>query len=475
VGELSSWSKDLTVEIAGQDVINHTGAAALRIIADRSGLTGGLSRALARCGFVPVHDRGRVLADAAVLIADGGRVLSDLAMLRDQGELFGPVASDPTLWRALNEIGDTQRRRIARVRAKTREHVWSLITQRHGGIPPSPVADRDLGKTIVIRIDASLVTAHSEKQLAAGTYKGTFGHHPLEAWCDNTGESLTVLLRKGSAGSNTVSDHITVLTEAIAQLPARYRRDLLITVDGAGASHGLVDHITALNASPWRTVHYSIGWELGARERAAITRIPAPAWGAVLDTEGNPRDPGEAGVAELTAVLRQGPGGDQLAGWPQDMRIIVRREKPHPGAQLSLFEEADGWRYQLLATNTPTNNAQFLEARHRPHARVEDSIRTGKQTGLGHLPSSAIEINRAWCLAAGIACDLLCWLRLLCLDGPLTTAEPKTLRYRLLHTAARIIHGQRKRKIRIPATWPWAQQLADCLLAALALPPPTQR
>jgi hypothetical protein len=142
-------------------------------------------------------------------------------------------------------------------------------------------------------------------------------------------------------------------------------------------------------------VHYSIGWELGVRERAAITRIPARAWGAVLDTEGNSRDPGEAGVAELTAVLRQGPGGDQLAGWPQDMRIIVRREKPHPGAQLSLFEEADGWRYQLLATNTPTNNAQFLEARHRPHARVEDSIRTGKQTGLGHLPSSAIEINRA--------------------------------------------------------------------------------
>jgi hypothetical protein len=106
---------------------------------------------------------------------------------------------------------------------------------------------------------------------------------------------------------------------------------------------------------------------------------------------------------------------------------------------------------------------------------VEDSIRTGKQTGLGHLPSASIEINRAWCLAAGIACDLLCWLRLLCLDGPLARAEPKTLRYRILHTAARIVHGQRKRKIRIPKTWPWAQELADCLLAALALPPPTPR
>lgn len=170
--------KDLTVEIAGHDVINHVGSAALRIIADRTGLAVGLSWALARSGFVPVHDRGGILADTAVLIADGGRVLSDLATLRDQAELFGPVASDPTLWRALSEIGTPQRRRIARARARTREHVWSLIAQRHGRIPPSRVADTDLGTTIVICMDASLVTAHSDKELAAGTYKGTWGHHP---------------------------------------------------------------------------------------------------------------------------------------------------------------------------------------------------------------------------------------------------------------------------------------------------------
>jgi hypothetical protein len=177
-------------------------------------------------------------------------------------------------------------------------------------------------------------------------------------------------------------------------------------------------------------------------------------------------------VVELTALLREGPAGDQLANWPKGMRIIARREKPHPGAQLSLFEQLDGWRYQLLATNTPGKTAQFLEARHRPHARVEDNIRTGKQTGMGHLPCSSIDRNQAWCLAAAMACDLLCWLRLLCLDGPLASAEPKTLRYRLLHTAARIVRGQRKRKLRIPATWPWAPQLQTCLLAALALPPP---
>jgi DDE family transposase len=201
----TGWSRDLSVDIAGRDVINHAGAAALRLVTDRTGLTAGLSRALARRDFLPVHDRGRVLADTAVLIADGGRVLSDLATLREQGELYGPIASDPTLWRALDEIGEPQRRKIARARAKTREHVWSLIAQRHGRIPPSRVADRDLGKTIVVRVDASLVISHSDKELAAGTYKGSFGHHPLMAWCDNTGESLSLLLRTGSAGSNTVA------------------------------------------------------------------------------------------------------------------------------------------------------------------------------------------------------------------------------------------------------------------------------
>jgi hypothetical protein len=202
-----------------------------------------------------------------------------------------------------------------------------------------------LGKTIVIRMDASLVIAHSDKQLAAGTYKGTWGHHPLEAWCDNTGESLALLLRKGSAGSNTNTDHITVLDEAITQIPARYRRDLLITLDGAGASHGLVDHITTLDASLWRRVHYSIGWELGAQERTAIDLVPASAWAAVLDPDGQPRNLDEAGVVEVTTLLREGPGGDQLARWPADMRIICRREKPDPGAQLSLFEASDGWRW----------------------------------------------------------------------------------------------------------------------------------
>jgi Transposase DDE domain group 1 len=291
VVDRTSWSKDLTVEIAGDDVINHAGAAALRSIADRSGLTGGLSRALARRGFVPIHDRGRVLADAAVLIADGGRVLSDFATLRDQAQLYGPVASDPTLWRTLDEIGEPQRRGIARARARTREHVWSLIEKRHGRIPPSRVADTDLGETIVIRMDATLVSAHSDKQLAAGTFKGTFGHHPLTAWCDNTFESLALKLRSGSAGSNTVSDHMEVLDEAITQIPARYRRDLLVTVDGAGASHAW--STTSARSTPGRgiacTTPSAGSWVGGNAKPSAAS--PSPPGALSLTPRASPATP----------------------------------------------------------------------------------------------------------------------------------------------------------------------------------------
>jgi hypothetical protein len=170
VHELTGWSKDLTVEVAGRGVVAHTGSVALRALADRTGLTAALSAALTRRGFTPVHDRGRVLADTAVMIADGGRVMSDLAVLRDQGELFGPVASDPTLWRTLGGIGALQRDKLAAARARTRRHVWDQSVARHGAIPASVVADRDLGKTIVIRLDATLVIAHSDKDLAAGTF-----------------------------------------------------------------------------------------------------------------------------------------------------------------------------------------------------------------------------------------------------------------------------------------------------------------
>lgn len=242
--DFTGWSRDLNVEVAGRGVVSHAGSVALRALADRTGLTGAASTALRVPGFVPVHDRGRVLTDTAVMIADGGRVLSDLAVLRDQGELFGPVASDPTLWRTLDGVDGLRRDRLAGARARVRRGVWAQIIARHGSIPVSRVADRDLGRTVVIRLDVTLVIAHSDKEAAAGTFKGTWGHHPLTAWCDNTGENLAVKLRTGSAGSNTVTDHIEVLTAAITQIPDPARRDLLVTCDGAGATKDLLKHIT---------------------------------------------------------------------------------------------------------------------------------------------------------------------------------------------------------------------------------------
>jgi hypothetical protein len=470
----SAWSKDLTVDVDGHGVVSHTGSAALRLIADNTGLTAGLSRGLVRRGFTPMHDRGRVLGDLAVCIADGGRVLSDLATLRDQPELYGPVASDPTAWRTLEAIGERERAHIAAARAKTRRRVWALIADRLGRIPPSKVADVDLGTTVVIRMDATIQIAHSDKQGAAGTFKGTYGHHPLGAWCDNTGEALALLLRPGNAGSNTGADHLTVLGEAIAQIPDPHRRDLLITVDGAGATLELIRHITGLNSVHGRRVHYSVGFDLDHRARTAIGLVDEDDWQHVWDRDGTPRElDGEhgAGVVELTGLLRTSHGGDELENWPPDMRILCRRERPSAGAQLCALEEADGWRYQLVATNTGGRQLDFLEARHRAHARVEDRVRTGKATGLDHLPSTSMAINAAWCLAAMIATDLLCWFRLLCLEDALAQAEPKTLRYRLLHTAARIVRGQRKRKIKIPETWPWARELAAAFVLAFALTP----
>jgi hypothetical protein len=210
-------------------------------------------------------------------------------------------------------------------------------------------------------------------------------------------------------------------------------------------------------------VEYSIGWSIGEAERVAITGLPSSAWSPALTADGDVRD--GAQVAELTGLLH-------LTGWPAGMRIIVRRERPHPGAQLSLFEEQDGWRYTAFVTNTAVGALQWLEARHRAHARVEDRIRCAKDTGLRRLPSREFAINQAWCAAAAIAADLIAWLQILVLDGDLAQAEPKRLRYRILHTAARLVRGQRRRRLRIPATWPWATQITAAFDRIAAIPAP---
>jgi hypothetical protein len=455
----TAWSKDLRITADGTGVVSHVGAALLRMLADRAGLTAALSGALARTGWRPGHDRGRVLVDLAVMIADGGEAICDIDVLRHQGEVFGPVASDTTVWRALDEIDETRLRRIARARARVRARLWQLS----GGPSPARAAGRDIGeRVVVLDVDSTIVLAHSDKESAAATYKHTFGFHPMLVTCDNTGELLAVRLRPGNAGANTAADHLEVLADAIAQIPAPHRRHLLIRGDSAAATHAVTDWLTAQNTSR-RRVEYSLGWSIGEPERAAITALPTAGWSPALAADGGVRD--GAQVAELTGLL-------SLPGWPAGMRVIVRRERPHPGAQLSLFEERDGWRYTAFVTNTRAGALQWLEARHRAHARVEDRIRCAKDTGLRRLPSREFAINQAWCIAAAIAADLIAWLQIHALDGDLAKAEPKRLRYRVLHTAARLTRGQRRRRLRIPSTWPWAEQIIAAFTRIAAIPAP---
>jgi hypothetical protein len=302
-------------------------------------------------------------------------------------------------------------RRIEAARARVRRHVWSLLP---GGLPASWVADTDLGETVVLDVDATIVVAHSEKESAAPTFKGSFGFHPIGVWCDNTTELLAARLRPGNAGANTTADHLDVLSAAITQIPRTHRKHLLIRADGAGASHGLLDWLTGLNHLRGRRVDYSVGFALTDKLRHAIMLVPEKVWTPALDADGGVRAGGD--VAELTGL-------PDLSGWPPGMRVIVRRERPHPGAQLSIFEERDGWRYQAFVTNTPTGQLPFLEARHRAHARVEDRIRHAKDTGLGRFPSRDYRINQAWLTATAIAADLIAWLRLLGLTPPGTAAN----------------------------------------------------
>jgi len=455
-----TWSSGLSVTADATGVVAHAGSVAMRLLADRVGLTGGLSTALGRRSFRPVHDRGRVLVDLAVLLADGGEAIADIDVLRHQRQVLGPVASAPTVWRTLDELTPAAMKRVERARAKVRRHVWAQLAAG-AGVPTSKVAGTDLGETVVLDVDATLVTVHSEKESAAATFKGGFGYHPIGVWCDNTQEMLAATLRPGNAGSNTTSDHIAVLSAAIAQVPAVHRKRLLVRADGAGASHGLLDWLTAQDAKRGRSMQYSVGFAVTDQVRTAISRVPAKAWAPAVDAEGGIRDGGD--VSEVTDLL-------DLSRWPAGMRVIIRRERPHPGAQLSLFEEADGWRYQAVATNTKVGQLAFLEARHRAHARVEDRIRHAKESGLGRFPSREFAINQAWLQVVTLAADLTAWLRLLALPDPLKACEPKALRYRLLHVPARLTRGARKRRLRLPATWPWADHLKAVFDAVIGIP-----
>ena len=457
----TSWSRGLSVTADGSGVVPLAGSVAVRLLADRVGLAQGLSAALSRRSFSPVHDRGQVWVDVATMLVAGGEAISDIDSLRHHDGLLGPVASPPTVWRTLNEVTPAALNRVEKARAMIRAHVWGLLP----ALPASKAAGVDLGEVVVLDVDATLVTAHSEKEHAAATFKGGFGFHPLGVWCDNTQELLAVTLRPGNAGSNHARDHIDVLTRAIAQVPATRRRRLLVRADGAGATHELLDWLTTQGQVRGRRLEYSIGFPTkNTALTRAITTIPEQAWTPAVTADGEIRE--GADVAEATGLL-------DLRRWPTGMRVIVRRERPHPGAQLSLLEEADGWRYQAFATNTRIGQLAFLEARHRAHARVEDRIKAAKDSGLGRFPSREYAINQAWLQIVAVAADLTAWLRLLALDSDMAAAEPKALRFRMLHVPALLIRSSRRRYLRLPGRWPWADQIVEAFRRIMIIPAPT--
>jgi hypothetical protein len=487
----AGWSQGLSVKVGGAGTVAHAGIVLPRLLADRVGLTAGLAAAVARAGFIPIRDRGRALTDAASALAAGASCLSDIEAMTAQVELFGSTggASDSTLLRVLNELADRLNgdglpgRRLARVTAAARTKAWEWIVARHGRLPAVRVAGVELTRpgvdggpdrpVLVVRLDATLIEADSDKDGAAGTYKGGYGFHPLTAFCSNVGDSLAVMLRPGNAGSFTASDHLLVLDAALAQIPAQWRSDMLVSIDGAGASHAVIDHLTGLNTAlthgrRGRRIEYTIGWPVDERTQAGIDRLREPDWGVALTADGRV-DP-KAAVADLTGILRHGPDGDALAGWPADQRIIVRRVPRPAGEQPKLGEHPD-WRYGAFTTNTRTGQIQWLDARHRTQAHIEDKMKELKACGGDNLPSVDWDRNSAWLQLAALACTLNAWLRHLALDGHLAKAEPKALRYRLLGAPARHVVHARHRTLLIPPGWTWAADVATGWARLQALHP----
>jgi hypothetical protein len=438
----------INVEVTadGDGLVSHAGTALLAQVADKTGLTRALSSELGvlqlRAGS---HDRGVVIRDLAVMLADGGDCLADLGAVRDQAALFGETASGSTAFRVIDQIAShpdaIEWLRAAHARARVR--FWKLI-----GAP----------EQLTIDLDATLIGAHSDKQGAAGNFKGGFGFHPLLAYGDQTGEALAGELRPGNAGPNTAADQITVAEQALAQIPVEHIEsiELLLRVDSAGASHELLDWCREAR------IRFSVGYDLTETVRAAILEIPDDAWVTAVDQDSAERRNGH--VAEITHLL-------DLSAWPTGSRVLVRRERAHPGAQLT-FTDHDGHRFQAILTDQPGPDIATLERDHRARARVEDHIRNDKDTGMRNLPFRDFEHNRVWLELVRLAHDLIVWTQRLLLSGELAKAEPKRLRYRLLHVAARLAFHARTATLRLQASWRWAAELAAAFARLKTLPAP---
>lgn len=424
----------------------HVGLHAVGAFADGLGLGEALSRALPWRGpGVPVHDRGKVLVQAALMLAGGGESCLDIEHLRAGPDLFGSVPSDTTVARTFSKITAADRQTVAAALAPLRERVWSQSGVTTG---PDPV---------LLDIDASLVEIHSEnKEQSAATFKGGFGFHPMFCFADATGETLAGLLRPGNAGANTVADHVDVLDQAISQLPtpiarghragndaAAVEREVVVRADSAGCTEGFLTACRARN----------VGFYVTARSNAQVTQAIFDAigieqvWLPAFDRDSEPRSD-DAAVAELTCLIED-------SKLPSGTRLIVRREPLHPGAQRSLFPSFE-FRYWGFYTDQ-AGDPRDLDATMRAHAHVEQHIARLKDSGLCRFPFTSFDANAAWMMTVALAADLLRWFQLLCLTGIWTAARPKALRWAILHAPGRLVHRARQRIVRIIDTWPTAE------------------
>lgn len=455
---------DLDVDADGTGIVSQAGAVLLGETAKVLDLPSALSQALSpwRKPFA-VHDPAKILLDQALSLAMGGDCLADVDRLRSQAGVFGPVASDPTVSRLLAVLaadGPAALAAINSVRAQIRARAWEAAGT------DSPAHATSPGKPLIVDLDATLITSHSEnKEDAKPTYKRGFGHHPLGSFLDHggegTGEPLAMLLRPGNAGPNTVADHISVTEASLSQLPATHRtgKAVMIRTDSAGGTHGFLDWLS----DPVRDLAYSVGFGFTPAMEKALKTLDTRAWIAAYNSDGIERD--GAWVTELTGAL-------DLSSWPAGMRVIARKEIPHVGAQLRITD-IDGMRYTAFATNQSGDQLAELEVTHRLRARCEDRIRNSKDTGLANLPLTAFASNEIWVHLVMLATELTAWTQMLALTGtPARRFEPKRLRARIFETAGKIIATGRRRILHLAATAPETPLILKALDHLRSLPAP---
>jgi hypothetical protein len=472
----TSWDRALEMSADGHGLVGHAGGILLRKLADRCGLTAALEEALTLRGTFPQLSRGMVMVSTAISIAMGATAIADIAVMGQLAPVLGDAPSASTARRVLDLATARMPARIAQARARVRSHVWKQIEEA-GGFPWIAVAGKTLQKWLVIDMDGTLITACPDKEGARPTWKPGYGFHPLAAWCINTRECLAMLLRPGSAGSNTFTDHKEVLTDALKQVPAGFRRKILVRIDGAGASHKLVGHLLSLSTLR-KTVLFTCGWTIPGADEQAIAALPASAREPGLRQDGTAEE--DKDTAEITHLMSR--AGD----WPDGLRFIARRVKPSRRHKKNMtdFERRTGWKYSITCTNIShtgmagvpgSQHAQFTGAVQRDHATVEtDGVRTAKAMGLRNLPGKSWRVNCGWVLAANIAAGLTAWARLLGFrdDGEPRIATPDTLRYRVWHVPARLVRHARKRVLKISPGWPWAGAFIACWNRICVLPAP---